>query len=244
MAHVSSSPQRVRSECGLVALVHVGGAPLTGPSVLREYDDGKTYYANVNLFLPASKESQLELDRSTLLLHGCYVAFVFAVMLFGALAFRQLSDNLDVRRLRMGEDRTCFISAPGVCISIAGLFIAVLCAAYLIARPQNQIYFYALPLILAVQFSQILTRTYLQRTLVKTHGFVFRSIAFESIKAVRYENVVRADFEHLGIWTKVTLSIVDDQIHYVTFRIFPFSEASLMRVLDGWCGCQIRRVHH
>lgn len=165
-------------------------------------------------------------------------------MLFGALAFRQISDNLDVRRLRMGEDRTSFISAPGVLISVVGLSVSALVAAVLIAHPQPRIYFYALPLILAVQFSQILTRVYLQRTLVKTHGFVFRAIAFESIKAVRFESVVRADVERLSLWTKVTLSIVDGQLHRVTFRIFPFSEAGLMRVLDGWCGCEIRRVDH
>ncbi len=185
----------------------------------------------------------MEIDRSTLLLHGCYVAFVFAIMLYGALAFRQISDNLDVRRLRMGEDRTSFVSAPGVLISVVGLSLSALLAVFLIVRPQPRIYFYALPLILAVQFSQILTRVYLQRTLVKTHGFVFRAIAFESIKAVRFESVIRADVERLGLWTKVTLAIVDGHLRHVTFRIFRFSEAALMRVLDTWCGCEIRRVY-
>jgi len=186
----------------------------------------------------------MEIDRSTLLLHGGYVAFVFAVLLFGALAFRQVSDNLEVRRLRLGEDRTSFVSAPGVLISVAGLAIAACVGAFLIARPQPRIYFYALPLILAVQFSQVLTRVYLQRTLVKTHGFVFRAIAFESIKAVPYASVVQARVERLSFWTKVTLTIIDGNLTHVTFRIFRFSEAALIRVLEGWCGCEIRRVYH
>ena len=44
-------------------------------------------------------------------LHGGYVAFVFAVLFFGALAFRQVIDNLEVKRLKMGEDLDSYVDA-------------------------------------------------------------------------------------------------------------------------------------
>lgn len=184
----------------------------------------------------------MEIERTTLLLHGGYVAFVFAVVLFGALAFRQVSDNLEVRRLRMGEDRTSFVSAPGVLIAVGGLALAAIVGAFLIARPQPRIYFYALPMILAVQFLQMLTRVYLQRTLVKTHGFVLRSFAFDRTIGIPFANVIRADIHRFAWWAKVTLTIVGLRMEHVTFRIFPFSEPALIRVLERWCGCEIRTV--
>lgn len=184
----------------------------------------------------------MEIDRTTFLLHGFYVAFVFALVLFGALAFRQVSDNLEVRRLRMGEDRLSFVSAPGILIATAGLLLSAIVGAFLVARPVPRIYFYALPLILAVQFLQVLLRVYMQSTLVKTRGFVFRAIAFERIRGVPFENVVRADLHHFALLTTVTLTVVGDRLSHVTFRIFPFSEAALLRVLEGWCGCEIRCV--
>lgn len=183
----------------------------------------------------------MEIDSTTLLLHGSYVAFVFALVLFAALGFRQLSDNLAVRRLKMGEDRIGFISAPGVVVSLSGLVLSGSLGFYLWLYPVPRIYFYALPLILIVQFTQVLIRVYMQRTLVKTRGFVFRSIAFDSIRGIPFERIVRADVQRFAVWTKVTLLVVDDKFGHVTFRIFPFSEAALIRILEGWCACEIRR---
>lgn len=176
------------------------------------------------------------------MLHGSYVAFVFAVVLFGALAFRQISDNLLVKRLRMGEDRMAFVSAPGVLVALVGLLLTLGVGIYVYADPIPRIYYYALPLILGVQFTQVLMRVYMQRTLIKTRGFVFRSIAFERIRPVRFASVRMADLTHYVLWTKVTLTFVENEIDHVTFRIFPFSEKALRRILEGWCACEIRHL--
>ena len=165
-------------------------------------------------------------------------------MLFSALAFRQMIDNSEVRRLRMGEDRVSFVSAPGMLVTVAGLLLSLVVSGFVFVRPDPSIYSYALPLILVAQFLQVFFRTYLQRTLVRTHGFVFRSIAFERIRAVRFDCVIRADIYRTTCWTTVILSINNNYPGHVTFRIFPFSEKALQRILEGWCDCEIRRFNN
>ena len=58
-------------------------------------------------------------------IHAAYVAFVFAVVYIGALAFRQVVDDMEVKALKMGEDRDSFVDAAGA-IALLAMWAAIL----------------------------------------------------------------------------------------------------------------------
>ena len=113
----------------------------------------------------------------TTLLHAGYVAFVFGVLFFGALAFRQVLDNLEVRRLSMGEDRDSFLDAAGGIASGAVLVLLVLLLIICYGILTPTVFVYAIPLVLGVQWLQITLRLVFQRTLVRIYRgrFIFNS---------------------------------------------------------------------
>jgi len=162
--------------------------------------------------------------------HGAYVAFTFAVLLFGALAFRQVLDNLEVKRLMMGEDRDAFIDAPGAIFMGICWFVAlILCIVmYGIVRPS--VYSYALPLVFMVQIAQISMRLQFQRTLVKTRGIVVRSVLLARQRTALFDELVMVRMVKHSWWVDVRLGLQSEEIG---FRIFAFSAPSLERMLSA-----------
>ncbi|MEN9795898.1 MAG: hypothetical protein RLZZ150_875, partial [Bacteroidota bacterium] len=110
----------------------------------------------------------------TLFFHGAYVAFAFAVLLFGALAYRQVLDNLDMRRLKFGEERASYVSAPGILLAVGVALCTVLLMGVMYSKPHESIFLYALPLILLVQTTQMFLRVVFQRTRLTTQGILVR----------------------------------------------------------------------
>jgi len=166
----------------------------------------------------------------TTFFHAGYVAFVFGVLFFGALAFRQVLDNLDVRRLSMGEDRDSFVDAAGgIAAGAILVFLLVLMIVwYGILRPS--VYVYAIPLVLGVQWLQITLRLIFQRTLVRTRGLVVRSVLFDKVRAIPYADIVMVRFIKGKLWTDVRIGLPNEE---VGFRIFSFSADQLERLIQG-----------
>jgi hypothetical protein len=164
-----------------------------------------------------------------LFFHGGYVAFAFAVLLFGALAYRQVLDNLDLRRLKFGEERASYVSAPGILVSIGACIITVLLMGFLYSFPHESIFLYALPLILLVQNTQMFLRLVFQRTLLTTMGIVVRPALRIGLNALHYDRMITVSFRSERLWTAVT--VLDSSNGPVTFRIFSFSVSPLQQIL-------------
>lgn len=179
-------------------------------------------------------------DNIRIFFHAAYVAFAFGCLLFGALAYRQILENISVRRFKAGEDRRQFASAPAtlalVGLLVANVFVALLC--YDVDEPS--IYIYALPLVLLVQNIQIALRIVFQRTVAKTRGIVVRSTLLERVRVAWYGEVIGIEFAYEPLWVKVTLDVLPEE--RITFRIFRGSAPALARILQAACVCPIRRT--
>lgn len=165
----------------------------------------------------------------TLFFHGAYVAFAFAVLLFGALAYRQVLDNLDVRRMKFGEERASYVSAPGILVAVAVGMATVLMMGFLYSVPHESIFLYALPLILLVQTMQMFLRLIFQRTLLTTMGIIVRPALRAELRAMHYDRMITVSFRSERLWTAVT--VLDSSDGPVTFRIFAFSVGPLQQIL-------------
>lgn len=172
------------------------------------------------------------------LFHASYVAFVFGVLLFGALAFRQILDNIELRRLRAGEDRETFLSAPALTVMLCLVGLNIVVTAMVIRFAEPSIYAYALPMILGVQNLQLLLRVHFQRNVAKTQAFIVRSLLFERVRIAPYGEVIGVTFDYGRWWVRVTLDVLPDE--RITFRIFRRSAPTLARILQGSCICPIR----
>lgn len=165
----------------------------------------------------------------TLFFHGAYVAFAFGVLLFGALAYRQVLDNLDMRRLKFGEERASYVSAPGILVASGVAVCAILLMGVLYSKPLASIFLYALPLIFMVQTAQMFLRVVFQRTRLTTQGVIVRPMLRSGQTVVHYDAMITVSFRSERICTAVT---VIDAVHGpVTFRIFAFSVSPLERII-------------
>lgn len=168
--------------------------------------------------------------------HSAYVAFVFSVLYFGALIYRQIIDRMEVRKLQMGEDRDAYIDAvPAglVCLGIVVLVpLGILC--YGVFTPS--IYTYALPLVVGIQCVQLGLRTLFQRTLIKTRGLVVRSVLFDRVKAIPFADIIAVRLTSRTGWVDVRVSLPTAEIG---FRIFSFSAKALEQQLQRACGAPV-----
>ncbi|MBU3699388.1 MAG: hypothetical protein FGM33_05175 [Candidatus Kapabacteria bacterium] len=165
------------------------------------------------------------LDPWTILQHGAYVAFAFGVLLFGALAFRQILDNLELRRKLSGEDLLLLYSAPGVILSLCGVLatVGVAMVCYRIEPPT--VFRYALPLIGGVLMTQIMLRLHFQRTRVRTLALVVRPIVRPGPIVIQYSDMTGVELIGSTLWT--TVRVLHAHGEPVAFRIFTFQRARL-----------------
>ncbi len=175
----------------------------------------------------------------TIWFHGSYVAFVFACLFLGALAYRQILDDIEVRRLKLGEDRESYISAPGVVLVSGVLVVSVLIGGLLYTNTDPSIWAYAFPLVLLCQVLQMILRLVFQRTQAKTLGIVVRPALRPGPIAVRYDDIVAGTMHDERFWT--TIRLVSTTSGPVTFRIFRFSVPSLEQILRSSTTASIHR---
>ncbi|HLP27081.1 MAG TPA: hypothetical protein VK147_00480 [Candidatus Didemnitutus sp.] len=175
----------------------------------------------------------------TIWFHGAYVAFVFACLFFGALAYRQIVDNLEVRRLRLGEDRNSFVSAPGILTAFGAFLLTLMIGGYLYANATPTVWVYAFPLVLLVQNLQMVLRLLFQRTQAKTRGIVVRPVLRQGPIALPYEAIADVIITNERFWATVTVDSITSGP--VSFRIFRFSVAALEQILRSNTAAPIHR---
>lgn len=179
-------------------------------------------------------------DSWTVLQHGAYVAFAFSVLLFGALAFRQVLDDLELRRRRCGEDLLLFISAPGVLLGLLGVAATIVAGLYCYQTEPPTVFRYALPLVGGVQMAQIFLRLYFQRTRLRTQSIVIRPIVRTGPIVIPYADITEVTMEHARLWTTVRISHARGEA--VAFRIFPFRRMVLASRLQQSTSARIGHV--
>lgn len=170
----------------------------------------------------------------SLLPYGAYVAFAFACILFGGLAYRQVIDMLELRATKTGEDLDLFVSAPGVLFAtlaaLALVPIGWLC--YGVGEPS--IWKYALPLVGLVQLAQLVVRLHFQRLRLRTRAIVVRYVLRSESMIIQHAEVEHVHVGRNLLWSTVT--ITDSHNKVASFRIFRFSEDRLLnriRALSG-----------
>ncbi len=176
----------------------------------------------------------------TILAHASYVAFAFAVLFFGALAYRQVLDNLEVRRLALGEDRRMFHNAPATLAMILYAVVVAIVGWAAFSTSNPTVYRYSLPLIVGAQWVQISLRILLQPTMVKTGGIVLRPLLLGPNRGIRYVNIISVSFHRKLLWTEVT--IFEATRGPATFRIFRFSDSTLELLLRSSTTAVLLRV--
>lgn len=180
----------------------------------------------------------MNIDVQTLY-YSAYVAFVFAVLLFGALAFRQVLDDLELRRKRVGEDRKAFLNPIAVAAILAAVLLTITIAFCVVRFHEPSIYWYSLPLIVGAQSLQMAFRVWFQRLQVKTKGIVVRSVLFDRLKVISFDEMGDVEFRYGSWWVNVTLSTPSERVR---FRIFQHSAPMLARMIYTSCGCDVRHV--
>jgi hypothetical protein len=161
-----------------------------------------------------------EYDHWTVFQHGAYVAFAFSVLLFGALAFRQVLDDLELRRRRSGEDLLLLYSAPGILLSLLGVLATVGIGIVCFSAQPPTVFRHALPLVGGVQMVQILLRLHFQRTRLRTQSIVVRPLVRPGPIVVPYDEITDVEFRRARFW--VTVQLTHGQGQRVAFRIFTF----------------------
>lgn len=173
--------------------------------------------------------------------HGAYVAFAFSVLLFGALAFRQILDNLELRRRLSGEDLMLLYSAPGVLLSLAGIGATVIVGLICYNIEPPTVFRYALPLVGGVQMAQIALRLHFQRTRLRTLALVIRPIVRSGPIVIPYAEMTSIELISTMLWT--TVRVTQGQGEAVAFRIFPFQRARLEQRLRLVSSATIQSNH-
>jgi hypothetical protein len=173
-------------------------------------------------------------EQTLVFLHASYVAFVFGVLFFGALAFRQVLDNLDVRRVSqaeaLGEDRDSFVDA-GASVTMILIWLGLVALATVIyALLPASVYTYALPLIGAVQALQITLRVYFQRTLVRTRGVMVRRVWMSRLRPIRFADLVMVRLRTGRVWTDVVLGLPQEEVR---FRIFSLQAPRIASIVQA-----------
>ncbi|HYF03110.1 MAG TPA: hypothetical protein VEC36_07030 [Patescibacteria group bacterium] len=137
-------------------------------------------------------------------LHALYVGLTYALMAFGAAYYRQVLDNLETKKIRLGEDLFTF-SDPA-----ANAFIIVLCGlfcifAFIALTREPKTLLYVIPIAFAINVIQLIYRTQRQRGRVKTEGIHIRYMLFKSGgAAMRYEELVCVEIKHEAYWYSIT----------------------------------------
>ncbi|MBL0322847.1 MAG: hypothetical protein IPP80_10840 [Ignavibacteria bacterium] len=148
-------------------------------------------------------------------------------------------DDIEVRRLKLGEDRESYISAPGVVLVSGVLVVSFAIGSLLYSNADPSIWAYAFPLVLLRQILQMTLRLVFQRTQAKTLGIVVRPALRPGPIAVRYDDIIAGTLHDERFWT--TIRLVSTTSGPVTFRIFRFSVPSLEQILRSSTTASIHR---
>lgn len=166
--------------------------------------------------------------------YGAYVAFAFACIMFGGLAYRQIIDTLELRAEQTGEDLDLCISAPGVLLLAAGGLLLIPVSWLCYGTESPTIWKYALPLVGLVQLFQLSLRLYFQRLRLRTRAIVIRYVLRASSAIVRFEEIERIVTQRNMLWSTITIYHTNNKA--TSFRIFPLSEPMILQRIQALSG--------
>lgn len=164
-----------------------------------------------------------------ILVHASYVAFAFSVLNLGALAFRQVLDDLDVRRMRLGEDLAYFADPLGIALVLILLVLSALSSVLLYTVPAPSIFVYTFPLIILVHCVQAMLRVAMQRHQVKTHGVAVRRLVWGESIGIPINEISSIAVSYTGPIAEVT--VYSNTSDPCTFRIFSFSAPKFLSLV-------------
>ncbi len=171
---------------------------------------------------------------TTIFMHACYVAFVYALVAWGGTFYRQFLDDMDAKEgVRLGEDLFFAYDPLGVLlILVLCVFFCTFAALSLYVFPL-EVRFYVIPLAFSVNVVQLGYRYHRQRFVVKTHGLVGKNIYLERrFRVVPYRAVKQVEFLREPIWDVLILHFYESDSQGTLVEMHRrFSRKTLARVL-------------
>lgn len=154
--------------------------------------------------------------------------------MFGGLAYRQIHDNMELRRSGTGEDLVLYCSARAAVYLIMGAILIVPMALLCYGDGTPTVFRYALPLVMCAQLTQIALRLRFQRLRIRTRAIVVNRLFRAGFVVIPYEQLHTIHLKRTLIWTTLTIHFNGDQVQ--TFRIFRLSEGALLHKIGTMTG--------
>jgi hypothetical protein len=141
-----------------------------------------------------------------LFLHALYVGMVYSCLAFGATYYRKIADDLEVRKLSMGEEIYSAYS-PLALLGIAA-FSILFCIFTVVAlvRDSPPLIIYVLPIACAINILQFLIRARHQRVMIKSRGVVVRYLFKEGGIGISYTVLKKIEAQKFGSWYRVVFA--------------------------------------
>lgn len=147
---------------------------------------------------------------ATIFIHASYVAFVYALVAWGATYYRQLLDDIDVKEaVKMGEDVYLAYDPLGVLIVLVLCIFFLTFAALALYVFPLEIRYYVIPLAFVVNIVQLSYRYHRQRLLVKTLGIVGKSVFDSKFRVAPYRAIKRMAVQREPLWNVLILHFYD-----------------------------------
>ncbi|MBL7974685.1 MAG: hypothetical protein JNJ85_07215 [Candidatus Kapabacteria bacterium] len=177
---------------------------------------------------------------------GMYVAFVYAVLAFGALAYRQIIDNQYIKTISLGEERyLLFDPRVFVVISVLFLFFSIFVAIIISTKDvyyadvhntvPGLIYF-VIPAVCIVSAVQLYLRAYWQRTSVRTGGIIIRRMLTEDVADIPFEDITKIHVQRESLWC-VVLFYTDSVDVFAMCRVSGKGLDKLLNTINGYTHC-------
>ena len=141
-----------------------------------------------------------------LFLHALYVGLVYSCLAFGATYYRKIADDLEVRKLSMGEEIYSAYN-PLALLGIATFAILFfIFASVALLRDRPALIIYVLPIACAINIIQFLIRAKHQRVMIKSRGVVIRYLFKEGGIGIGYADLKKIEARKFGVWYHVTFT--------------------------------------
>jgi len=179
---------------------------------------------------------------------GLYVGFVYAILAFGALAYRQIIDTMNLKEIKLGEERYLLFD-PRVFISVGVLFLFFCIFVAIILNTQDVYYtdisntspgliYFALPAVFAVSAVQLYLRAFWQRTSVRTQGILVRRMLTEQFFPVAFYDIGKVQIQQESLWSVVVILNIHEEV-LCTCRVSGIGLEKLLNTLEGNSQCTI-----
>lgn len=147
-----------------------------------------------------------------LFLHAFYVGIVYSCLAFGATYYRKIADDLEVRKLSMGEEIYSAYS-PLALLGIA-TFTLLFCIFAVVALLQDtpHLIVYVIPVACAINILQFVIRAKHQRMMIKSKGIVVRYLFKEGGIGIGYDSLRKIIAKKFGSWYIVHFIVENEEI--------------------------------